>query len=116
MTLSTSRPQPAPWQVWWVDFEPRFGHEQGGHRPAIVASTGLSCRLPNNLVFVIPCTTRVSPLDTRPRIDLGKPGSALCDHLRAIDVRRLDRLHPATPTAGEIAAIKSVLRKLISVG
>lgn len=29
----------APWQVWWVDFDPQLGREQAGLRPAIVVST-----------------------------------------------------------------------------
>lgn len=36
-----------PWQVWWANFDPQVGHEQAGHRPAVVISTAFECALRN---------------------------------------------------------------------
>src|SRR5690606_8766262 len=45
-------PRLAPWQVWWVDFDPQVGREQAGRRPAIVVGSTLACSLPNRLAIV----------------------------------------------------------------
>lgn len=107
----------APWQVWWVQFDPQVGHEQAGHRPAIVVGTALACSLPNGLVLVVPCTTTDRGLPIQPPVNLaGRRGFAMCDQIKSLPVDRLDRPHPAevAPTA-ERPAIAQALRALISV-
>lgn len=109
-------PTIAPWQVWWVDFDPQLGREQAGRRRAIVVGTPLACRLPNQLAFVIPCTRTVRDLPTQPVIQLdGQRCVALCEHLRSVDRTRLKKPHGATLDPAEIEAIRFVLRQLIDV-
>ncbi len=102
----------APWQVHWVDFTPQLGREQSGLRPAVVISSSLSCRMPNGLVYVAPCTTRLRGLDIHPVVDLDRPSAVLCDQVKAIDYARIARPHPSKLTAQEIETIKRVLRRL----
>ncbi len=42
----------------WLDFDPRVGHEQGGHRPALVLSPA-SYNGPVGLALVCPITSQV---------------------------------------------------------
>lgn len=104
----------APWQLWWTDFEPQVGREQGGLRPAIVVGTALACQLPNQLAFVIPCTTTDRKLPVHPAVSgLDRPSFAMCDQLKSISRQRLKRLHPARLAQAEIEAIRFVLRQMI---
>jgi mRNA interferase MazF len=106
----------APWQVWWVDFDPQVGREQKGVRPAIIVGTKLSCDLPNRLVSLVPCTTTDRNLPVHPVIDLGgRPGVAMCDQMRATGIDRLVRPHPAQPSPDEIDRIRFALRQLIDI-
>lgn len=104
----------APWQVWWTDFDPPVGREQAGLRPAIVVGTAFTCQLPNQLAFVVPCTTTDRQLPFHPRItSLERPTFAMCDQLKSISRERLRRRHPARLPPGDVDAIKFVIRQII---
>jgi mRNA interferase MazF len=106
-----------PWQVWWVQFDPQLGREQAGRRPAIVIGTDLACKIPNNLVIVVPCTHTDRGLPWQPPISLGDdPGVAMCDQIKALDQRRLSRAHPCGAITDPIErqAITRALRELIT--
>jgi mRNA interferase MazF len=107
----------APWQVWWANLNPQAGREQAGDRPAIVVGTELACRLPNNLVLIVPCTHRDRQLPWQPRVMLsGDPGFAMCDQIKAIDRSRLRKPHAARMVSSDDrAVIAAALRQLISV-
>ena len=51
-------PQPRRGEVWTVPPDPVVGHEQGGHRPALIVSSELLHAIPSRLAFVVPMTTR----------------------------------------------------------
>lgn len=112
-----SRTTIAPWQVWWVDFNPQVGHEQAGRRPAIVVGTALACSLPNGLAILVPCTSTDRKLPIQPRVVLaGRPGFAQCDQVRAMSTDRLMSPHAAgTITKEERKAIAFALRTLVNV-
>lgn len=76
----------------------------------------MACRLPNDLVFVVPCTTKDRGLATQPGVpSLGKASVAMCDQLKSISRQRLVRRHKAKLAAAEIDAIRFVLRQMIDV-
>lgn len=103
-----------PWQVWWANFDPQVGREQAGLRPAIVVGTAFACQLPNQLAFVVPCTTTDRRLPFHPAItSLDRPSFAMCDQLESISRRRLARRHPGRLRPDEIDAIKFVLRQMV---
>lgn len=105
-----------PWQVWWTDFDPQIGREQAGQRPAVVVGTAFACQLPNDLVLVVPCTTRDRGLPIHPEVTgLGRPGFALCDQVKSVSRRRLVRRHRGTLDQPSIEAVRFVLRQMIDV-
>lgn len=105
-----------PWQVWWADFDPQVGHEQAGHRPAVVISTAFECALPNGLTMVVPCTTTDRGLPYQPQLaSLNQPTFAMCDHVKSISQDRLRRPHRAQLSPDEIETIKFALRGLIDI-
>lgn len=104
----------APWDMWWTNFDPQVGREQAGLRPAIVVGTTFACQLPNQLAFVVPCTTTDRGLPFHPPVrSLDRPTYAMCDQLKSISRKRLVRRHPGALRPEEIDGIKFVLRQLI---
>lgn len=104
----------APWEVWWADFDPQVGREQAGLRPAIVVGTALACQLPNQLAFVVPCTTTDRQLPFHPQVtSLGRPTFAMCDQLNSISRERLRRRHSTRLPAADVDVIRFVLRQMI---
>jgi mRNA interferase MazF len=87
--------------VVWLDLDPVKGHEQSGHRPALViASAGYLSRA-TSIAIVLPVTTtdRGWPNHIRLRgdsLDLDRPSFAMTEQPRTIDRRRI------TSTAGTV--------------
>jgi len=109
-------PRLAPWQVWWVDFDPQVGREQAGRRPAIVVGSTLACSLPNRLAIVVPLTSRDRGLPFHPAVHLGdRKGFAMTDQVKAISVDRLIARYRARLSQEEIQQIKFVLRRMLDV-
>jgi mRNA interferase MazF len=86
--------EPRAGEVWYVDFDPRVGREQGGLRPALVISMDYFNRAPNGLHYLVPITgtdrnlryhIRVAP----PEGGLSKPSVIMCDQAKSQSVMRL---------------------------
>lgn len=84
-------------EIWDADLGTASGHEQAGPRPVIILQTDqLNDRSP--ITIVIPVTGAVAkagyatniPLD-QGQAGLTTPSVALCNHIRALDVRKLKR-------------------------
>ena len=93
-----------------VELDPTVGHEQRGVRPCIAVSdpaVNAEQRFP--LIAVVPVTGTLGAGALYPVLRPGesglvKPSSALIDHLRAIDKRRIRRIFGRV-SAVELAAI-----------
>ncbi len=72
----------------WLDFDPQAGHEQAGHRPAIVLSRELYNRKAG-LALVCPVTSHAKgyPMEVALPQGLKVRGVILADQLRTVDWR-----------------------------
>lgn len=89
-------PNPQPWDVWWVDFQPSIGHEQRKVRPAVVVSAGHMCHPRAPIRIVVPLTSRRARRPYPFRIPVELPGLgeswAMCDQPKSFDVARFGNL------------------------
>ncbi|WP_238165421.1 type II toxin-antitoxin system PemK/MazF family toxin [Kribbella caucasensis] len=109
-------PRVAPWQVWWVDFNPQLGREQAGRRPAIVVGSSLACGLPNGLAIVVPMTTRNRGLPFHPAVQLGETtGYAMTDQIKSISTQRLKKPHPDQLVSEDVQTVKFALRRMLDL-
>jgi mRNA interferase MazF len=74
--------------VVWVSFSPIEGHEQAGHRPALVLSPS-SYNARSGLMLCCPITSRMKsyPFVVPVLGDADVAGAALADQLRSLDWR-----------------------------
>ena len=79
--------------VYWVDLEPTVGSQQRGRRPCLVLSV--------DPINAVRRTVGVVPLSSSPKVaepvvvavpSIGQQSVAICDQLRAVDKRKVDRL------------------------
>jgi mRNA interferase MazF len=84
--------------VVWITFSPRAGHEQAGHRPALVLSPGRYNRIVD-LALVCPITSQVKgfPFEVAIPASAKVSGVVLADQVSSVDwrargARFLDRL------------------------
>jgi mRNA interferase MazF len=83
-------------EIWDVDLGSDVGHEQGGRRPALVASSDALHSVPSELVTIIPLTTRDRGIRAHVRLappegGLGEPSVILTEHIRTVSRLRLRR-------------------------
>lgn len=83
-----SRYVPARGDLVWLNFTPQAGHEQAGHRPALVLSpTVYNGR--TGLMLCCPITSQVKgyPFEVTLNADSAVRGAVLCDQVRSVDWR-----------------------------
>jgi mRNA interferase MazF len=104
---------PARGDLIWLQFNPHAGHEQAGHRPAVVISpSSYNSRV--GLAICCPVTSQVKgyPFEVLLPQGLGVEGAILSDQVKSLDwrvrkARRISRL-PADvlqETIGKILAL-----------
>lgn len=86
---------PARGDLVWLQFNPRAGHEQAGHRPALVISPS-SYNRRVGLAVCCPVTSQVKgyPFEVLLPKGLGVEGAVLSDQIKSLDwrVRKAKRI------------------------
>lgn len=79
--------------VFWLDFDPQAGHEQGGRRPALVLSPS-SYNRKVGLALLCPITNQIKgyPFEVLLPAGLAVRGAVLSDHVKSLDWKAR---HPA---------------------
>lgn len=72
--------------VVWVSFNPQAGHEQAGHRPALVISPQ-SYNRKVGLAVICPITSQIKgyPFEVRIPTGLKASGAVLSDQVKSVD-------------------------------
>ena len=99
-------------EIIWIEFDPQAGHEQAGHRPALVISPAAYNGL-TGLLLCVPMTTRQKGYRFEVPIAGKRGGVALSDQLKSFDwrARRASSKGHATPE--ELEAVRIRIRQLI---
>ena len=96
--------------VVWISFNPQAGHEQAGHRPALVLSPQ-SYNRKVGLVILCPLTSQIKgyPFEVRIPEGLKASGAVLSDQVKSMDWRaRKASLLCSVPEA----TVREVLNKV----
>ncbi|HTU32668.1 MAG TPA: endoribonuclease MazF [Candidatus Acidoferrum sp.] len=98
--------------IVWVTFSPQAGHEQAGHRPAVVLSPS-AYNAKTSLMLCCPMTTRIKSYPFEVRIAGPTPSVALADQVRSLDWRQRRAKKKGAVSADELAEIRAKLRALL---
>ena len=104
---------PARGDLIWLQFTPQAGHEQAGHRPAVVISpSSYNRRVGLALCCAVTCQVKGYPFEVLLPEGLGVEGAILSDRIKSLDwrVRKARRIGslPADvlqETVGKILAL-----------
>lgn len=72
--------------IVWLNFDPQAGHEQAGHRPALVLTPNHYNRA-SGLVIVCPMTSRIRGYPFEVLVSEAPPSVVLADQAKSIDWR-----------------------------
>ena len=100
--------------VVWLQFNPQVGHEQAGHRPALVLSP-VSYNRRSGLMLCCPITSRVKGYPFEVLLPKGKiVGAVLSDQIKSLDwhAKRASFAGKATPTV--VHLVQEHLRLLVT--
>ena len=102
-------------EVLWLEFAPQAGHEQAGHRPALVMSPA-SYNGKTGLMVFCPLTTRIKghPFEVITQVD-GVDCAVLSDQVKSLDWKvRLAR-KKATVPADVMLHVRAKMKALLSI-
>lgn len=99
--------------IVWISSSPQAGHEQAGHRPAVVVSPA-SYNAKTSLMVCCPMTTQSKNYPFEVVIAGDSPGAVLADQVKSLDwrMRRAKRKGAISPA--ELAEVRAKIRALIS--
>lgn len=100
--------------IVWLSFDPRTGHEQSGHRPALVMSPA-AYNEARGMMIACPLTSRVKgyPFEV---IVAGDPDSAvLVDQVRSLDWRARAARFKQTASPDVVSEVQAKLKALLGL-
>ena len=101
--------------VVWLEFDPQAGHEQSGHRPALVISPA-NYNSKAGLMVCCPLSTKIKghPFEVLAEID-GVTGAVLSDQVKSLDwkVRRAKKKSAVTSLV--MAHVRAKIKALLVI-
>lgn len=104
---------PEAGDVVWLQFTPQAGHEQAGHRPALVISPAGYNRKAG-LMLCCPMTTRIKGYPFEVSLGADDDGVVLADQVKSLDWRARRVRYKAKAPASAFAEVRAKLSVLIN--
>ena len=98
--------------IVWLHFDPQAGHEQAGHRPALVISPA-AYNGKTDLMLCCPMTTQIKGYPFEVPIAGDRPGAVLADQVKSLDWVARKALRKGRVTAAELAQVQGKILALI---
>jgi mRNA interferase MazF len=100
--------------IVWLDFDPQLGHEQAGHRPALVLSPA-SYNDKASLMLCCPMTTQIKGYPFEVVIVGTTPGAVLSDQVKSLDWRKRRASRKGMVTPAELAIVRAKICVLLGL-
>lgn len=99
--------------IVWLNFDPSAGHEQSGHRPAVVVSPFSYNKC--GMMICCPMTTKLKPWIWALAIDSDETSVVLTDQMRSVDWRERKAMFKGKVAPKELAQIRHNLSLLVGL-
>jgi len=103
---------PEAGDIVWLHFDPQAGHEQTGHRPALVMSPS-SYNSKTGLMLCCPMTTQIKGYPFEVLIAGERPSAVLSDQIKSLDWVSRKASHKGKVTPDELAQVRLKASALI---
>jgi mRNA interferase MazF len=102
-------------EVVWLEFDPQAGHEQAGHRPALVISPA-SYNGKTGLMVCCPMSTKIKghPFEVVTQVD-GVDSAILSDQLKSLDWRVRRAKKKAVVSADVLVHVRAKMKALLQI-
>lgn len=103
---------PEAGDIVWLHFDPQAGHEQAGHRPAVVVSPS-SYNGKTGLMLCCPMTTQIKGYPFEVLIAGNRPSAVLSDQIKSLDWAVRKASHKGKVSSVELTQIRVKASALI---
>jgi len=108
----TSAYVPDVGDIVWLQFDPQAGHEQAGHRPAIVLSPA-RYNGPRGMMICCPMTSRIKGYVFEVVVSHDPPSAVLADQVKSLDWRARRAVRKGTVTRAVLDQVQAKIRALL---
>jgi mRNA interferase MazF len=98
--------------IVWLNFTPQAGHEQAGHRPALVLSPA-AYNGKTSLMICCPLTTQIKNYPFEVLIGGTPPGAVLADQVKSLDWRSRKATRKGRVSPEQLAEVRAKVLALI---
>ena len=105
---------PEAGDVVWIHFDPQTGHEQAGHRPALVL-TGQDYNVRRGMMVCVPLTSKIKGNPFEVIISRTPPSAVLSDHIKNFDWRARGAIYKSRVTPQILDEVRRKIKKLLSL-
>ena len=101
--------------IVWLQFDPQAGHEQAGHRPALVISPA-NYNVKTSLMVCCPMSTKVKghPFEVVTEVD-GLACAVLSDQVKSLDWKIRRAKKKASVSAEDMQHVRSNVKELLQI-
>jgi mRNA interferase MazF len=103
---------PEAGDVVWLQFDPQAGHEQAGHRPALVLSPARYNAL-RGMMICCPMTSRIKGYVFEVVVTQDPPSAVLADQLKSVDWRARHATRTGAVPPEVLADIQAKIKALL---
>ena len=114
--MATRSYVPGAGDVVWLEFDPQAGHEQAGHRPALVVSPA-SYNAKTGLMVCCPMSTRIKghPFEVLTEFD-GVASAVLSDQVKSLDWKVRKAKKKGAVPAVVMVHVRAKIKALLAIG
>ncbi len=105
---------PEAGDVVWLQFDPQAGHEQAGHRPALVLSPSRYNAI-RGMMVCCPMTTKIKGYPFEVVVDAEKPGAVLADQVKNLDWRARKAVRKGRVAPAVLAEVRAKIKALLEL-
>lgn len=98
--------------IVWLHFDPQAGHEQAGHRPALVLSPSVY-NGKTGMMLCCPMTTQIKNYPFEVRIAGSRPSAALADQVKSLDWVERKAVRKGKVSSSELSEVRAKAIALI---
>ena len=103
---------PEAGDIVWLQFDPQAGHEQAGHRPAVVVSPA-AYNGKTGLMLCFPMTTQIKGYPFEVVITGDRPSAVLSDQIKSLDWVARKATHKGKISTDELMLVRKKASALI---
>jgi mRNA interferase MazF len=98
--------------IVWLQFDPQAGHEQAGHRPALVLSSA-SYNDRRGMLICCPMSSKIKGYVFEVVVSTNPPSVILADQIKSLDWRARGATSKGKVDASTLAQVKGKLQALL---